>query len=58
MGTEEQKEEWRCKHCGGELENLSFYDEEGVEGMGCTDCERNWLGRDFDEDEMIKVFKP
>jgi len=49
------EKEWRCKHCGGTLSNASFYDEEGVEGMECDDCGNSFLGREFDEDEMVEV---
>lgn len=44
---------WKCKHCGGELEKRHFYDEEAVEGMECIDCGNTFLGFEFDEEEMV-----
>ncbi len=42
-------EAWRtCPLCGGELNRESWYDEEGVEAVGCEDCGAGWLGDEAD----------
>jgi hypothetical protein len=51
----EEEQNWRCKHCGGKFICKEFYDEEGVPGFECEDCENTILGTDFDEDEMVKI---
>jgi hypothetical protein len=32
-------EEWICKHCGERAEYRSLYDEEGVDGTHCDNCD-------------------